>query len=272
MTEAEYLAAKNPTPMLEFLGGGNPLRPECPAPPPSSRKLRLFACACCRAEWDRLTDPRSRRAVEVAERFADGLATPAEMRAARVQANEPPCDTLAPQSCPRCLAVAAAAVRVEDFRSIITPFASPGLVRDLFGNPFRPVEPEECYLDDHYCRTHGRDLAFVAPGLYRCPDGRAAFRATLATPAVQGIARRAYDCQDFAALPVLADALEEAGCEDGPLLRHLRTDRDCPGCGRRWDCLPDDRRPGCPWCGQVLPRQAPHARGCWALDVVLGKS
>jgi hypothetical protein len=47
------------------------------------RKLRLFACASCRLVWDLLYDPRHRNAVEVAERFADGLVTKAELERAR---------------------------------------------------------------------------------------------------------------------------------------------------------------------------------------------
>ena len=54
------------------------------------------------------------------------------------------------------------------------------------------------------------------------------------------LARRTYDEGDFAALPVLGDALEDAGCADPELLGHLRG----PG---------------------------PHVRGCWALDLLLGK-
>jgi hypothetical protein len=52
---------------------------------------------------------------------------------------------------------------------------------------------------------------------------------------------RAYEWRDLDALPVLADALEDAGCESGDLLRHLRG----PG---------------------------PHVRGCWVVDLILAKS
>src|SRR5262245_2828659 len=47
------------------------------------RKLRLYACGCCRVAWERLPDPRLGDAVEVAERFADGLASKDELGAAR---------------------------------------------------------------------------------------------------------------------------------------------------------------------------------------------
>jgi hypothetical protein len=80
------------------------------------------------------------------------------------------------------------------------------LLRELFGNPFRP----------------------------------AAVAASWLTPVVVGIAQEARDSDDWGALPVLADALEESGCTDVELLAHLRG-------------------------------SAPHCRGCWALDSLLAK-
>jgi hypothetical protein len=65
MTEAEWLACAEPTRMIAYLRGKRVA---------SARKLRLFACACCRRLWTWLEEP-CRRAVEAAERHADGQAT-----------------------------------------------------------------------------------------------------------------------------------------------------------------------------------------------------
>jgi hypothetical protein len=75
MTEAEWLVCSDPNPMLEFLRGRA-----------SERKLRLFACACVRRVWHLLGDARSRRAVEVAERYADGEADGEDLRLAVIGA------------------------------------------------------------------------------------------------------------------------------------------------------------------------------------------
>src|SRR5205807_1925791 len=63
MTEAEWLACTDPRQMLKFLRGGGTA---------SDRQFRLFAAACYRRVWRLLADPRSRHAVEVLERLADG--------------------------------------------------------------------------------------------------------------------------------------------------------------------------------------------------------
>jgi hypothetical protein len=218
MTEAEWLVRDDPLPMLTYLRGQV-----------SERKLRLYACACCRGMWDWLTDERSRVAVEKAERFTDGRATAEELAAcyrparkfsiewARQHPEDPrqfnliaPADAAA--TCPFDAARTGAldagwgSGGGERLPGSTSYAALADLVRDIFGNPFRPVSP--------------------GPWI---------------TPAAVSVAQDIYDRRDFAALPVLADLLEEAGCPDQSVLDHCR-----------------------------LPGE--HARGCWAVDLILGKS
>jgi hypothetical protein len=64
MTEAEWLTSQEPEPLLKWMWLDETL---------SERKARLFACACCRKAWPHVRDERSRKAVELAELYADGL-------------------------------------------------------------------------------------------------------------------------------------------------------------------------------------------------------
>jgi hypothetical protein len=65
------MACNDPEPMLQFQGG-----------PFSDRKLRLFACSCVRRVWDLITDRRSQRAIEIVELYADGLVSKEDLRSA----------------------------------------------------------------------------------------------------------------------------------------------------------------------------------------------
>jgi hypothetical protein len=254
MTEAEWLAAEHPALMLRDLHQHR----AAARTPGGRRRLRLFACACCRSSWEHFDDERCRRAVEVSERFADGEARPAELVEARREAltvDQEAREKFETVRRPLTLDVAArlaavvhvrvafAAVGVTATRSVTKaaedvarqivelrgalceapggprrPYgellraearAQTALVRDIFGNPFRPAAADPAWHE----RAGG-----VVPKL----------------------ARSIYAERAFDRLPVLADALEDAGCTDREILDH------CRGGGT-------------------------HFRGCWVVDLVLGK-
>ena len=224
MTEQEWLACTDPRKMLEALRGKA-----------SDRKVRLFACACCRQVWHFLTDRRCRAAVEQAERYADGQASKRGLTPTRVAAREavrredlPYWRRRAFHACLKVVedrpapAVAAGAAINASGAVVAKPSKRGGyktalaaqvaLLRDLF-SPFRPVTPDPAW------RT--AQAVALAQAAY---DERERPAGTLAV----------------ARLAVLADALEETGCDQAELLAHLRG----PG---------------------------PHVRGCWAVDLLLGK-
>jgi hypothetical protein len=233
MTEVEWLACDDPYRMLDFLPSKA-----------SGRKLRLFACGCCRQRvWHLLPEQRSRDAVETAERYAEGEVDRNLLRTAWAAAREaaetapPASGSMESQEVPRMAAAAAVlaahrsrrcaratAGRVfsavyygdglyNETRRAAERAAHLALVRCVFGNPFRPVPLHRSWLTPTVT-----NLAAVAYEERALPSGQL----------------------DPARLAVLADALEEAGCSDADLLAHLRG----PG---------------------------PHVRGCHAVDAVLGK-
>jgi hypothetical protein len=239
MTETAWLTCADPAPMLEFL------RERA-----SDRKLRLFTVACCFRIWVQFTDSRSCNAIEVAERYADELATVEERIAAEKSAKagwhcrmtKHPFSgfphyaalcTVLPRAldragqCADAVATMVAFAAYEAYRASL-PVPNPPyndtaretittsrgseastqatFLRDLFGNPFRPIALNPAWV----------------------------------TSEVRAMAQVIYDEKKFEDLPVLADALEDAGCTSADVLAHLRS----PG---------------------------PHVRGCWALDLILGK-
>lgn len=230
MTEAEWLCCGDPVRMMAALtNGSEPLehadgRSQYGGKLIGDRKFRRFAIACCRSVWHLLTDERSRKAVEVAERRADGEGSLAEFNAAKEAAyravpNGPDFtieDTVAlamfddpPQVVEHLFALNAAFL-AEHF-----PLdAQADLIRELVGNPFREMRSPRAF-----------------GGL---------MKVGWLTPNVLHVAEDIYRRGAFDEVGVLADALEEAGCGNADLLGHLRS-------------------------------PVPHTRGCWALDLILGR-
>ena len=208
MTEAEWLACADPGPMLDFLDERV-----------TERKARLLVCACCRRLWRLLKDGRSRQAVSAAEEYADGLLGHDELaavgrdagrarrtKAARAAAAVAAGETFVywlfpyPSTRPRYesgLWAAWARQVIAEMSSTRDAGPVVALVRELFGNPFRPV-------------------ALV-------PSWRTADAVMLAEAAYQERALPAGTL-DRDRLGLLADALLDGGCSDTDLLGHLRSE------------------------------------------------
>lgn len=264
MDEQQWLTSTDPQAMLELStrpGHTGLFRL-------SQRKIRLYACGLCRLVWDGaecpdkdcadgywpdgchcetcngtgrtggLTDPRSRRAVEVAECYADS--PDIDLRTAWNDAaavNEDGStygsfgETHAAEAAALCVLERLPVARVlgHCVHAGLHLTTQADLLRCVAGNPFRPVRlwdkgrhPKKTKLEQLY-PAEGQDWLF-SPKM----DNAIA------------VARAIYDGWDWRLLPILADALEDAGCDNADILTHLRG----PG---------------------------PHCWGCWAVDLVLGK-
>lgn len=226
MSESEWLVCADPLPMLQFLVGKA-----------SERKLRLFAVAWCRRAWEFLEPAGCRRAVEISESYADGLASVPELQQARETAQrlEPtrrirvfPWSKAAVRNFARMAVATLAshdareAIQAADYSWVITrrraeidkleheqSVSKVELLRDIFGNPFRPVTAKRSWI-------------------------------TWNAGTVVHLAHAIYTDRAFDRLPILADALEDAGCTNTDILAHCRGD-------------------------------GPHVRGCWVVDLLLAK-
>jgi hypothetical protein len=228
MTEAEWLACTDPAAMLTHVQRRG-----------SPRKRRLFATACCRRIWP-LLDDAGRRAVEAAEQYADGGATLDVLWAAFLGAfartdADPSWRSRGPEQA-RALAIYAAfnaaipnsassyhrvavyagraaaqdaAGAAPEHKGAAEPAAQARLLRDIFANAFREKKVDRSWL--------------------RWGD-----------ETVPRLARALYDGYRFGDLPILADALEEAGCGNREILDHCRGGTE-------------------------------HVRGCWVVDLLLDR-
>jgi hypothetical protein len=223
MTEVQWQTCSSPEAMLNHL-----------TKTASPRKLRLYAVGCCRRIWQLFRDDRCRHAVKRAQEFADERTTLVELEAAgrmvasvaRITGNPGSSTSHATRSVGGAAWATTqtwawdAAWDAALYARMSARDHVPGadyekerawqaeLLHDLFGNPFRPLRVDPAWLVGN--------------------DG-----------AVAQLARVIYDEGRFGDLPILADALEEAGCARADVLEHCR--------GR-----------------------TSHYRGCWVVDAVLG--
>lgn len=227
MTEAEWNSCTDVQAMLEWLGQAGKA---------DERKLRLFACACGRRVWQLLKDAESRAAVEVAERFADGLERKSTLAAARSRARRA-------AVAQRGAAYVAWRAAFEKIQAAIVHLAL-GTVWSASYRPWFGVLAAD--MDDVECEQAA--VAALLREIFGNPFRRIAVGRTWLTPTVTNLAKNAYEERalpsgelDIARFGVLADALEETGYDNEEILSHLRQ------------------------------QGAVHVRGCWAIDLLFNK-
>jgi hypothetical protein len=291
MTEAEWLTCTDPAPQLEFLGGKG-----------GERQLRLFIAACCRRVRPLLPDEPCRHGVEVAERWANGRCTEQETDEAYRNALSaadavmylhriPVVHTLK-RPMPAVVVLAIALRRLDDPLGLWDAETSaPVLGGDGAADRYRQALGVCKYAaaavavaadrrrekEGAVARLWGsatRTAHAVGGGtVYGYRPGDAAgirawnsesrlqaallrdvvaipFRRLPAVPrevlawndgTVRHLAEAIYEERAFENMPILGDALEDAGCDDADILNHCREPRI-------------------------------HVRGCWVVDLLLGKS
>jgi hypothetical protein len=224
VTEQQWLLATDPMMMLEFVRGQA-----------TERQLRLFACACCRQSWHLFRDGDGRRAIDIAERFADGGLTPRQLESARKTlprgdlaryALDPGAGRAAEQTLSELASPAvSAAVHPEGWHS-----AGSAEVQTV----------EKAIWDAAWRHLRQRQAALLRDIIPYRPMPLDPEALLWNNGWAVRLAREIYASRSFSRLPVLADVLEAAGCMRGELLDHCR-------------------------------EQGEHVRGCFVVDLVMGK-
>lgn len=179
---------------------------------PSARRLRLLACAFAQ--------------------FAFPQARQFELFARAVNGGEEWAETGAPPT------------DLFDLRQQVLDFAltqSAPLAEEFWGYVAIGCLHPQPELDGRQHRARWDALADSYRELFANPFIPLTWNSDWFTPTVRDLAAHVYVARDFGAMPILADALQDAGCDDEQVLSHCRSDK-------------------------------PHARGCWVLDAVLGKA
>jgi hypothetical protein len=231
MTEADWLTGSGPFPMLRHLtheqissiAVGTELRPVLKRRAQflaSNRQLRLFVCALFR-ESDKVFphSQANRDGIARVEEEPETDPTGDWGWAACMQAGE------LPGGVGFTLEAVLANAGIQE--TGVPPATAAALLREIVGNPWLVVERRHERCTSRKRNPYPGERLFV-------------FDDRWLTPTVRGLGGVIYEERCFERLPILADALEDAGCNQADLLGHLRG----PG---------------------------PHVRGCWALDLILGK-
>jgi hypothetical protein len=238
MTEEKWLASPDSAWLLDWL-----LKERRPHP----RKLRFFSLRCCVPVAHRLPEVHGERVLEQIERQADGTEDAARLDRERRELLRDMGSWTTQRNRPRwhaCNAVLAASSVPREADALHRPATEYGNDRYRYlAGPYPKIVSEAAF----YAHDPG-DRAEALAGQVRALHelfGPLPFRDIVCEPAwltdtVRALTRGVYDRADFGALPILADALQDAGCENEDVLNHCRA----PECE--------------------------HVRGCWVLDLLLG--
>jgi hypothetical protein len=238
MTEQEWMQCATLESLLPFLRAKA-----------SDRKKRLLAAAACRKIWHLIPDDRSRRAVEIAERFADGKAKEEELAKAAEAAQSVTVDAFTKWEAERTEGAAAGiSCWAATAAQFTVSFAQRELEKAIFNAGIALVWSEDENFAAGSAFWAGIELRAPWPDLIREILGNP-FRKKILDPSWQSgnngiaikLAKAIYDEPAFDRLPILADAVEEAGCTDADILNHCR-------------------------------QPSEHVRGCWVVDLILGKT
>ena len=251
MTENEWLACQDPWLMIDSL-------PKDFSP----RKLRLFCCACCRRIWY-LLDDSCRKAVELSEAYADGLASEAEVveacnaanesamgiaraHAKAIQRLEDELRTSGSSSDAAYRTFAKTAPKTYNFAAAraaaYTAALGPAMVIDQVSDAASGYSaiPWDDYRDNEGYDANRAAIVPVLREIVDNPFRPINIQGSFLTLEVMSLANEIYQRQAFEQMPELADALAEVGCSKQDILSHCRG----PGA---------------------------HVRGCWVVDLVLGE-
>jgi hypothetical protein len=216
LNEAEWLACTYPGTMIDFLGAKA-----------SDRKMRLWLVACCRRVWHLIPAGPCRNVLAVAESFADREATLERLVAAYNLA----WSHIPDDSHPSVVVSERAAAEAAAYAAFPGKPIKTAEIAALAPDPWSELRKEaERAAQAAILREIFGDLPFQRP----------AVDPSWLTPNVVTMAQNIYAEKGFDPMPVLGDALEDAGCNDAGILVHCR-------------------------------RAEGHVRGCWVVDLLLGK-